>query len=46
MTRETIETMGVKALKGFITSKGLSHADCLEKVDLRRRAEEALLVRT
>mmetsp|Transcript_98494 Transcript_98494/g.281596 ORF Transcript_98494/g.281596 Transcript_98494/m.281596 type:complete len:146 (+) Transcript_98494:3-440(+) len=42
VTADEIQTMGVKALKAFITSRGLSHADCIEKADLRRRAEEAL----
>lgn len=35
---QDIETMSVKQLKEFITSKGGSHADCLEKADLKTRA--------
>ncbi|CAK0854170.1 unnamed protein product [Prorocentrum cordatum] len=35
------DSMGVKELKTFISSRGLSHADCCEVSDLRRRAREA-----
>jgi hypothetical protein len=33
--------MSVKELRTFIERAGLSHADCLEKEDLRTRAKEA-----
>lgn len=36
--------MPVKALKDLIASAGLSHADCVEKSELRARAVEALAV--
>ena len=37
-------SMPVKALKDLIASAGLSHADCVEKSELRARAVEALAV--
>jgi hypothetical protein len=33
--------MSVKELKAFITAKGLTHGDCVEKSDLQARAAEA-----
>ena len=37
-----IDTLGIKALKEFIVSHGLTIDDCIEKDDLRTRAKEAL----
>eukprot|EP00614_Pseudopedinella_elastica_P021142 CAMPEP_0172622222 /NCGR_PEP_ID=MMETSP1068-20121228/118935_1 /TAXON_ID=35684 /ORGANISM="Pseudopedinella elastica, Strain CCMP716" /LENGTH=75 /DNA_ID=CAMNT_0013430327 /DNA_START=55 /DNA_END=279 /DNA_ORIENTATION=- len=37
-----IDSLGIKALKGFIESAGLGHSDCFEKPELRQRAREAL----
>jgi len=39
---EDIDALGIKALKELITSCGLSTEDCIDKVDLRARAREAL----
>jgi hypothetical protein len=39
-----VETMSVAQLRAFISSAGLSHADCLEKPDLRDRAREAAAI--
>ena len=39
---EEIDALGIKALKELITSCGLSTEDCIDKVDLRARAREAL----
>ena len=36
-----IDSLGIKALKEFITEAGLSTADCIDKNDLRARAREA-----
>mmetsp|Transcript_46699 Transcript_46699/g.130275 ORF Transcript_46699/g.130275 Transcript_46699/m.130275 type:complete len:405 (-) Transcript_46699:85-1299(-) len=36
-----IGSMSVKELKAFITAKGLTHGDCVEKSDLQARAAEA-----
>ena len=39
---ERVAGMSVKELKKTITEAGLSHADCFEKPELRRRAVDAL----
>ena len=31
-----VEAMSIKEMKALITKAGLSHADCFEKIDLRR----------
>ena len=38
-----VEEMPVRELKEVITAAGLSYADCLEKSDLRARAQEAMV---
>ena len=38
---EDVDGLGIKALRELIVSAGLSHADCVEKSDLRARAAEA-----
>ena len=39
---ERVTGMSVKELKKLITDAGLSHADCVEKSELRKRGAEAL----
>lgn len=41
MAESDVGSMGVKALRGLISSAGLSYADCFEKSDLQQRAREA-----
>ena len=41
-----VSHMSIKELKEFITKEGLSHADCMNKEQLRVRAAEALAVLT
>lgn len=38
---EWVKGLSAKELKAFITSRGLQHADCFEKVDFQARAIEA-----
>ena len=38
---EDVDGLGIKALRELIVSAGLSHADCVEKSDLRARAKLA-----
>ncbi len=44
LSNVAVETMTVAQLRHFVTSAGLSHADCLEKSELQDRAREAALV--
>ena len=37
-----VDTMSIKAMKDFIENHGMSHADCVEKSDLRAKCREAL----
>ena len=38
---DAIDGMGIKAMRSLVVSAGLSHRDCIEKPDLRKRAKEA-----
>ena len=40
---EELDVLGVAALRELITRADLSHADCVEKAELRARAAEALV---
>ena len=40
-----VDGLGVKALKELVASAGLSSADCLDKMELRARAREAIRLR-
>ena len=42
--KDDVDTMSVKNLRTLITGAGLSHADCVEKLELRGRAREARTV--
>lgn len=42
--QEWVDSLSAKQLKEYIESRGLQYADCLEKVDLRKRALEAACV--
>lgn len=42
---DDIDSLGIKALRELITSRGGSFSDCIEKADLRKRAREVLAQR-
>mmetsp|Transcript_1297 Transcript_1297/g.1786 ORF Transcript_1297/g.1786 Transcript_1297/m.1786 type:complete len:178 (+) Transcript_1297:76-609(+) len=41
-TESNVEELSIKEMRQLITKCGLSYADCIEKIDLRTRAKEAL----
>ena len=41
-----IESMSVRELKEYITRRGMTYEDCVEKADLQGRAREASTVTT
>ena len=42
--REAIDSLSVRELKAMIERAGMTHSDCLEKADLRKRAMELSLI--
>jgi|AntAceMinimDraft_5_1070358.scaffolds.fasta_scaffold122111_1 hypothetical protein len=41
LSGDELVAMNIKQLKQYISSTGLRHDDCIEKAELRARAEEA-----
>ena len=42
MSEPDVDSMSIKAMKALIVESGMSHADCVEKAELRAKCREAL----